>query len=180
MKKLMAVATVVAGVALGLTGCADAEAKRDGAALGSGSTKVTCDGNGSFIGSGEPDWRQDSVHAGPLGFGGSGRDINPIHGSRGDDGLLHVKMPALLEGHRPAEVRVPPSERDRVSIEVVVARKDYPGHPYNRVTLVPCDDKPRTIWPAGLVFRERSPGTVSLRVRVGEWSGTLRIGRASG
>lgn len=180
MKKLMAVAMAVGAIALGLIGCADAESsKREGAPLGSGSTKVACEGNGAFIGSGEPGWRQDAADAGPFGLSGSGRHINPIHGSRSDDGLLHVTMPALLEGHRATELVVPASERDRVSIEVVVARKDYPGHPYHRVTFVPCDDKPRTIWPAGLVFRERSPGTVSLRVRVGDWTGTLRVGRAS-
>ena len=137
--------------------------------IGSGSTKQTCR-TPHFIGSGPPDWRRLSTHLGPFGLTPS-RDHRYQTGPREPDGLFHVKTPALVEGHRPVELQVPPAERNRIGLEVV-----KPGGPYARVIFVPCQSKPRTIWGAGLVLRDRKP--VTLGVRVGSaWIGAIRLSR---
>lgn len=142
----------------------------DSKPIARGAAVLTCD-TYPFIGSGPADWRRDSAHAGPLGLGGSGRDFTSGQlGPRAEDGLYHVKIPVLLEGHRPAVLSVPLASRSRVGIETVSSDR-----PLASVTLRPCPDKPRTIWAAGLALRGRSP--VTLEVRVGARLLTLEVGR---
>ncbi len=138
-------------------------------AIGSGSATVTCDSGGPYIGSGKPGWRRLSAHAGPFGLSGAGREFRRIP-RRERDGLFHTELPAIVEGHRPVTLWVPSGERKRVGIEVVAG-----DHRYARVRFVPCEDKPRTIWPTGLALLNRAP--VTLRVRVGAWVGALKVGR---
>lgn len=138
--------------------------------IGWGSATKTC--HGVFAGSGERGWRRQAASAGPFGFGGAGRDFHRMP-RRERDGLFHTKMPALVEGHRTVELSVPPDQRDRVGIEVVPE-----DHPLSRVIFRPCDDKLRTIWPAGLALANRSP--LTLTVRVGTWVGDIKVGRVPG
>jgi streptogramin lyase len=137
--------------------------------IGHGTARSGC--HAVFAGSGEPGWRRQATAAGPFGFSGAGREFLRIpHRER--DGLFHTKMPALVEGHRSVELSVPTAERDRVGIEVVAAR-----HPVDRVIFTPCEDKPRTIWAAGLALRDRAP--VTLVARVGARVLRLRLGRVA-
>jgi hypothetical protein len=136
--------------------------------LARGSRTVGC--GAAIIGSGRPHWRSLSAAAGPFGFFGAGRDF--LRGSRQADGLLHAKMPAIVEGGVPVTVVVRRAQRRRAGIEVVG------GHPYARVRFVPCRGKPRTVWPAGLALRSRA--MVTLRVLVGSAPPlTLQVGRVT-
>ncbi len=170
------IAATIGVLALCLAGCGGAgssgsvESGSAGSEFhGSGSATVTCDSGGPFIGSGKPGWRRLSAHAGPFGLSGAGREFRRIP-RRERDGLLHTELPAIVEGHRAVTLWVPSGERKRVGIEVVAG-----DHRYARVSFVPCEDKPRTIWPTGLALLNRSP--VTLRVRVGAWVGALKVGR---
>lgn len=148
------------------------------AAIGAGSKTLTCHSGGVFIGSGKPNWRQLSDVAGPFGLAHSAAHL----GKRLNDGRFHTKDPVIVQGHRPVELWVPRKERDRVAIAVV--DPDPRAGPWSRIAFVPCHSKPRTVWPAGLVLRDRSP--IVLRVRVGDSVRTLRVrpiarrGRGSG
>jgi hypothetical protein len=136
--------------------------------LGTGTKTVTCDSGGAFIGSATPGWRSEAAHAGPFGLGGSGRDFG--RGALSSDGLYGTKMPALVEGHRAVVLEVPAGERRRAGIQLVGSSELG----FARARFVPCRDKPRTIWPAGLVLRGRAPVTLLVRVG-GEPSRKLRV-----
>lgn len=164
----------------GLTGCGgsgdSAKHPTTGAAtkhglIGAGSKTLTCH-DPVFIGSGRPAWRRQSSFAGPFGLFGGGRDFRTL-GHRYPDGKFRTKMPAIVEGHQRVELRVPPRERRRVGIDVVSRST---GGPYARVSFVPCTTKPRTIWPAGLVLRDRSPVTLQVWVETNP-IGTISVGR---
>lgn len=134
--------------------------------IGTGSKTVTCHSI-VFIGSGRPDWRRLSYVAGPFGLARSAADL----GKRQKDGLFHTKDPVIVKRGRRAELWVPRAERHRVAI--TVADPDPRAGPSSRVVFVPCDSKPRTVWPAGLVLRDRAP--ITMQVRVGDSVRTLRI-----
>lgn len=139
--------------------------------IGAGFKKLTCD-DPVFIGSGLPGWRRQSSYAGPFGLFGGGRDFRTIL-QRDSDGRLRTKTPAIIEGHQAVELRVPPRERRRVAIDVVT--RDG-GGPYIQVSFVPCPTKRRTIWPAGLVLRDRLPVTLQVLVET-KRIGAIRVGR---
>jgi hypothetical protein len=173
MLKLWIFPSLAAAAAVLAVGCADsaptaekpkpspsAPAPR---AIGHGSAELNCD-TFPFAGSGRSDWRRDSYSFGPFGV-----SKNFAAGGREPDGLFHSKTPMLVEGHRTVVVSVPESERDRVGIELL-----KPDRPISTLVLKPCPDKKRTIWAAGFVLRDLRP--VVLQVRVGQRSGTVRVG----
>jgi hypothetical protein len=140
--------------------------------LGSGAERVTCKAP-HFIGSGKPDWRRESDHAGRLGLSGSRRGGGPnLHEEPfEDDGLLRLKTPTLVEGRRPVVLSVPPAERHRVGILTLHS----PKHGLAKVVFVPCGDRPRTIWAGGLVLRDRRPLRLTVRAAGGPPQ-TIRVG----
>lgn len=143
-------------------------ARDQGAPIGVGSRTLTC-ADLPFIGSATARWRRQASSAGPFGLSGSGRDFR--RGALSADGLYRTKTPAIVEGHRAVELIVPASERDQMGFDLVSR-----GGPYARVKFVPCSDKPRTIWAAGLVLRDRSPVVLDVRV-AGVSVGAIHIGR---
>jgi hypothetical protein len=123
--------------------------------LAAGSKARDCDV--VFDGPGPADWRRRSLAIGPFGL--SGPDF---HESPRAYGLLIVKTPMLVAGHRPVTISIPRALRYRAAILGV-----HPGRSgYARVTYVPCADKPRTVFAAGFLLRDRRP--ISLLVKVGD------------
>jgi pimeloyl-ACP methyl ester carboxylesterase len=107
----------------------------------------------AIIGPGAPDWRKQSTVSGSFGLFGSGRNL-----SRADRiGTAFVtKVPAVLEGHKKVVLRVPASERGRVSLiygPIHLVRAVNQGA--DQVTFRPCPSKPRTVWPGGLALADR-------------------------
>jgi hypothetical protein len=122
--------------------------------------EATCETGPVMIGSGSPDWRRTSLDAGPLGV--AEHPLSQM--SRTRNGQLLAKMPALVEGHAPVTLSVPPQLRHRAFIyygfhEGPDGRRstgfDSPGS--SEVVFRPCADKPRTIWPGGIRIKGRRP-----------------------
>lgn len=124
----------------------------------------------TFIGPGHADWRKHSLWIGPFGLAGPGPGPD-IDESAHEGGLLLLKTPTMVAGHRPVTISVPKAQRYRVGILGVHRRPAYAS-----VTYVPCDDKPRTVFAAGFLLRDRRP--VTLLVRVGD--GPVRSLRMTG
>ncbi|MET0559695.1 MAG: hypothetical protein ABW065_13670 [Solirubrobacterales bacterium] len=170
-------ALLLGGALVFLAGCGGSEAtatrstsaasqqERPGPPVGHGTGTLNCQ-TFPFIGMGPDDWRKSSVSFGPLGM----LVTDYAEGRRGEDGLLHTKIPTLVEGHRSVVLTVPSDERRRTGIEVV-----KPRHPVTRLRLDPCRDRRRTIWAAGIVARDRGPVTLHVSV-VGGRSGAITIG----
>jgi hypothetical protein len=124
----------------------------------------------TFDGPGPADWRKHSLWIGPFGLAGPGPGPDFDEGAL-EGGLLTVKTPTMVAGHRPVTISVPEAQRYRVGILGV-----HPRPAYASVTYVPCDDKPRTVFAAGFLIRDRRP--VTLIVQVGD--GPVRDLRMSG
>ena len=135
-----------------------------------------CRGAGAFIGSGRPDWRRHSAVAGPLGLGGNGRDFT--HADEISPGTLETKIPLLVAGHQKAVLLVPRRERRRVALlygrEAIAGNIRRIESGFDRVVFIPCQDKPRTVWPGGLLLASRK--RITLRVEAGGRTHTLRLG----
>jgi hypothetical protein len=114
----------------------------------------------TFDGPGPADWRKHSLWIGPFGLAGPGPGPDFDEGAL-RAGLLKVKTPTMVAGHRPVTISVPAAQRYRVGILGV-----HPRPAYASVTYVPCDDKPRTVFAAGFLLRDRRP--VTLLVQVGK------------
>jgi hypothetical protein len=114
----------------------------------------------TFIGSGPADWRKHSLWTGPFGLAGRG-SVPDFDESAHEGGLLSLKTPTIVAGHRPVTITVPEAQRYRVGILGV-----HPHPAYASVTYVPCDDKPRTVFAAGFLLRDHRP--VTLLVQVGD------------
>jgi hypothetical protein len=113
-----------------------------------------------FDGPGPADWRKRSLSIGPFGLAGPGPGPDFDAGAF-EGGVLTVKTPTMVAGHRPVTISVPEAQRYRVGILGV-----HPRPAYASVTYVPCDDKPRTVFAAGFLLRDRRP--VTLMVQVGD------------
>jgi hypothetical protein len=140
-----------------------------GATIGHGAATLNCQ-TFPFIGSGKDDWRKSSAHLGPVGM----LVTDYAEDSRRGDGLLHTKIPVLVEGQRSVVLSVPDDESDRVGIEVV-----KPGHPLSKLRLDPCGDRPRTIWAAGVATRDHAPVILDVEVD-GKRRGTITVGVEEG
>jgi hypothetical protein len=123
----------------------------------------------TFDGPGSADWRKDSLSVGPFGLAGPGPGPDFDEGAF-DDGLLTVKTPTMVAGHRPVTISVPEAQRYRVGILAVRPRPAYAS-----VTYLPCDDKPRTVFPAGFLLRDRRPMTLLVQIDDGPVR-RLRVG----
>jgi hypothetical protein len=168
-------ALVLAGAMALLAGCGgtDATATRStalqprssGTTIGHGATTFSCQ-TFPFIGSGKGDWRKSSAHFGPFGM----LVTDYAKGGRHGDGLLHTKIPVLVEGQRSVVLSVPDDESDRVGIEVL-----KPDHPLSKLRLDPCGDRRRTIWAAGVATRDHAPVILDVEVD-GKRRGTITVG----
>jgi pimeloyl-ACP methyl ester carboxylesterase len=128
------------------------------------------------IGSGTPDWRKKSAVAGPLGLFGAGRDFS--NATRIGPGTLQTKIPAFVAESRRTALVVPAAERGRIGLlwghAAVAGNIRRIGDAFGRVVFAPCVDKPRTVWPGGLLLADRSPVTLTVisdrhrfRLRIG-------------
>jgi hypothetical protein len=123
----------------------------------------------TFDGPGPADWRRHSLWIGPFGLAGPGPGPDFDEGALAG-GLVTVKTPTMVAGHRPVTISVPEAQRDRVGILGV-----HPRPAYASVTYVPCDDKPRTVFAAGFLLCDRRPVTLLVQVGDGPVRG-LRVG----
>ena len=143
---------------------------------GQGVRSTTARCQSAIIGSGAPDWRKKSAVAGPLGLFGSGRDFSKA--STVGPGTLGTKIPAIVAGKRRVVLVVPAAERKRVGLvwgHGAVAKNPHRiAAAFGRVVFSPCSDKPRTVWPGGLLLGDRNP--ITLQVISGGHSRELRIG----
>jgi hypothetical protein len=160
----MAAATAILAAALAavsVSGGGAAEASR-----GIPSQRASCEVGPVMDGSGSRHWRQESVDAGPFGVRrGALRQMTETR-----NGQLIGKMPALVEGHEVVNLIVPERLRDRVFLYYgffngrdgrrTTRIAGAPG--FSEIVFVPCEDRPRTIWPGGIRVIGRGP--VSLEV----------------
>ena len=74
------------------------------------------------------------------------------------NGVLTAKRMALVAGQRRVVLRVPPGERGRVRLNYGLLRNldSFEEGPVE-ITFAPCMDKPRTVWPGGLMLKDRHP-----------------------
>ena len=123
----------------------------------------------AMIGSGGPEWRSESVGAGPVAVGKGAL----TRMSRTGNGELIGKVPLLVAGRTPVTVSVPPDLRKRVFLYYgrIEGRDGKPtssfadARGYGETEFQPCSDKPRTIWPGGLRIKGTAP--VQLLVHLG-------------
>lgn len=137
-----------------------------------------------MIGSGSPNWRRESLDAGPVGVRQRPLREMSHHGRQGS-GQLATKMPLLLEGHERVTVSVPPRLQHRVFLYYgfhegrnggrSTSFADYPGD--SAIEFVPCTDKPRTIWPGGIRVKGRKPVQLLVEVEGGPARVVLPLGR---
>ena len=120
---------------------------------GSRRVAATCDD--AIIGSGPADYRRRATTTGSFSLFGGGRDF--AHAAR--TGKVFVtKIPAVVAGHATVRVSVEPGRAGLLYGPVHTARRVEAGAA--SVAFVPCRDKPRTVWPGGLVLPARSPVTL--------------------
>jgi pimeloyl-ACP methyl ester carboxylesterase len=138
------------------------------------STVVGCEA--VTIGAGQPDWRRMSTVAGPFGLFGAGRDFATA--DRIGPGTLETKIPAIVEGHQPVVLSVPRGEQGEVGLlwgpTALRGGQQRVDDGFDRIVFAPCAEKPRTVWPGGLLLASRK--RISLRVSVAGRTRTLRIG----
>jgi hypothetical protein len=149
------------------TGSTASQPRSSGATVGHGAGTLDCQ-DFPFIGSGKDDWRKSSAHFGPFGM----LVTDYAKGSPREDGLLHTKIPVLVEGHRSVVLSVPDDESDRVGIEAV---NDHQDQLLSELKLDPCGDRRRTIWAAGVATRDRAPVILDVEVD-GKRRGTITVG----
>jgi hypothetical protein len=126
----------------------------------------------AIIGHGSPDWRSESVVAGPVGV------MRPplARMQRTKKGLV-TKMPLLIEGREPVWIAVPNELLGRVFLYYGAPTTFAQDRGFAVVEFQPCDNKPRTVWPGGI--RVKGPGPVRLEVltEVREAPFILRLGK---
>jgi hypothetical protein len=132
-----------------------------------------------LVGHGDPQWRSESVVAGPVGV--VRRPLRKMW--RAPSGNLYTKMGLLVEGHEPVTVSVPAALRNRVFLyygqmtgrdgKPTTSFADTPG--YAATEFRPCSDRPRTIWPGGVRIKGTAP--VHLTVEAEGRSMPLRLGK---
>jgi pimeloyl-ACP methyl ester carboxylesterase len=131
---------------------------------------ATCDD--AIIGSGQPDYRKRSTTAGTFSLFGGGRDFS--NASR-QGNVFVAKMPAIVAGHAAVTVTVSPKDQSRARL--VYGSLHSPRSLADGATSVvfkPCGDKPRTVYPGGMVLADRRP--VKLQVKRGGRTGSLTVG----
>lgn len=123
------------------------------------------------LGPGLRDWRRRSTSVRRrFGLLGPFRDFGRLNRYRNN--LLRAKIPAVVQGHQPVLLRVPIHQRHRVALGYSGGR---PNGRYAQVEFRPCEYKPRTWWPGGLLLRDRQP--ITLLVQIGERKAVpIRIG----
>ncbi len=149
------------------TGSTASQPRSSAMAIGHGAGTLNCK-TFPFVGSGKADWRKSSAYFGPLGM----LVTDYARGSRSGDGLLHTKIPMLVEGHRSVVLSVPDDESDRVGIEAV---NDHRAQLLSKLRLDPCGDRSRTIWAAGVATRDHAPVILDVEVD-GKRRSTITVG----
>jgi hypothetical protein len=145
--------------------------------------RADCEVGPVMEGSGSRHWRRESVVAGPLGVRrGALRQMTET-----GNGQLIGKMPALVEGRQAVDLRVPERLRHRVFLyygffEGRDGRRTtrIAGGPgFSEIVFVPCEDRPRTVWPGGIrvigrgpvrlevVFARNGPPAIRVPLRLG-------------
>jgi len=135
----------------------------------SGSMTASCER--AALGPGLRDWRRRSTSVGRrFGLLGPFRDFGRLNRYRNN--LLRAKIPAVVQGHEPVLLRIPVRQRRRVALGYSGGR---PNGRYAQVEFRPCEHKPRTWWPGGLLLRDRQPITLTVQIG-GREAVPIRIG----
>jgi pimeloyl-ACP methyl ester carboxylesterase len=130
----------------------------------------------AIAGPGAPDWRAKSTVAGRFGLFGSGRDFS--RAATVGHGTLETKIPAIVAGHGRVVLRVTEREQGQVGLlwgrAALRGDRRTIGEAFGRIVFLPCADKPRTVWPGGLLLASRK--RITLQVDAGGRTRTVRIG----
>jgi hypothetical protein len=159
-------------VSLGLLGCGGCGKDSSSIPSGDASAAVsdsipTARCETGFGGTPERTWRRNATSTGPVGFYGTGRDFLSPHFTKQD------KMPLIVEGHEPITLSITEQDSSHARLQAPTPKR---WAPYTEIRFVPCADKARTAWAAGLLLRNRQPVTLIVR-RSGEPDRMLRVGR---
>lgn len=132
---------------------------------------VGCE-DGALTGTGNADWRKNSIPAGVVGI--RRRPLSNM--TRESRSTFTAKMPVLIEGRQKAGISVVPSQLGRVELVYGEDASTLAGGAgFDKIQFRPCEDKDRTVWPGGI--RVTSLKAVRLRVHVeGEDPITISLG----
>jgi hypothetical protein len=129
----------------------------------------------SVGGSPNEDWREDATTAGPFGLLGPGRRFRFMR--EWSNGNFTAKVPAILEGHEAATLRVRAGARDRIRLDYgdFDTEREIPNTP-TEILFEPCADKSGTGWPGGILITTRRPASLVVEVGGQERRRSLRVG----
>jgi hypothetical protein len=82
-------------------------------------------------------------------------------------------MPVIVEGRKAVTLSIAAGDSSHARIQ---APTSPPWVPHRVIRFVPCGDRSRTVWPAGLLLRSRHVVTLTVR-QSGEPNRTLHVGR---
>jgi hypothetical protein len=133
------------------------------------------------LGTGPPNWAQESLTAGPVGV-----FRHPLSRMfRTGNGQLTAKMPILVEGQKSVTVSVPPGLRGRVFLYYgrILDREGHPttsfadANGYGETRFEPCAGRSRTPWPGGVRIKGTAPVHLTVWVEGRDEPFQLRLGR---
>lgn len=82
-------------------------------------------------------------------------------------------MPVIVEGRNPVTLSIAAGDNSHARIQ---APTSPPWVPHLAIRFVPCPDRARTVWAAGLLLRNRHVVTLTVR-QSGEPDRTPQVGR---
>jgi hypothetical protein len=83
----------------------------------------------------------------------------------------------ILAGHRPATLRVPSRDRERVGLTYGPGAAHRLAAAARQVRFLPCQDRATTAWPGGLALADRKGVTLQVRVAGRAWRSLRLPGR---
>jgi hypothetical protein len=124
----------------------------------------------------DPRWRSRSVTRGSFGLYGNARDIRTA--DRWDRSVFWTKIPVIVDGDRPATLRVSSRDRHRVGLTYGPTAPS-PASSNNgarrlaeaarEIRFEPCQDRTPTAWPGGLVLADRERVRFKVRLDGQPW-----------
>ena len=138
----------------------------------------------------DPQWREEAVVVGDLGFFGMADDFFGHRAHRRSD--IQVKLPIILEGRSSVVLSLPRDEQARAGLILADVPRRGPGNSYrvedghHGVRFEPCPDREWTAWTAGLALADRGEVTLMVKegaasratpVTLGPWDVQITYGR---
>jgi hypothetical protein len=164
--------TIALVLSLGFLGCGGSGKDSNSTPSGQASAPVaksipTVHCESGFGGTPERAWRRNAASSGPVGFYGAGRDFLSPRFTKQD------KMPLIVEGHEPITLSISAQDRSGTRLQAPTPKR---WAPYTEIRFVPCADRARTAWAAGLRLENRQPVTLIVH-QSGEPDRALIVGR---